>query len=242
MTISVVIPVYNTERYVAAAIESVLAQTRPPDEIIVVDDGSTDRTHAILRGFGARILVLRQPQSGAAAALNAGIMRSTGDLLAFQDADDLWSVDKLQLQCDLLSREPAVEAVFGTARQFISPDFEDGGRGLDSAEHDQAAPHKGSMLIRRPAFDRVGLFDPSLRYIEFVDWYCRATVLELRVQMLPDVLVLRRIHASNTGRTHRDAQRSENLLALKRLLDARRRDGRRAAEDGLQPRPDQTKG
>ena len=223
MKVSVVIPVYNTERYVAASIESVLAQSRPADEIIVVDDGSTDLTPEILHGFGARIIVLRQAQSGPAVALNAGIARATGDLLAFQDADDLWSANKLQLQCELLSREPDVEAVFGMVRQFVSPDF-GGGEGLE--DHEQPGFHKAAMLIRRPAFDRIGPFDGTLRHIEFVDWYGRATVQGLRSRMLPEVLVLRRIHADNNGRRNRDGQRNEDLLALKRVLDMRRRKDR----------------
>jgi glycosyltransferase involved in cell wall biosynthesis len=225
MIVSVVIPVYNTERYVAASIDSVLAQTRPPAEVIVVDDGSTDGTSEILRSFGGRIVMLRQQQSGAAVALNTGIAGSAGDFLAFQDADDLWLPEKLALQCDLLARQPEVEAVFGHARQFVSPDLEDGGAGLEVPDRDQVGVHKGAMLIRRPAFERVGPFDPSLTKIEFGEWYARAIALGLRTHILPDVVILRRLHATNTGRVHRDEQREQQLLALKRSLDLRRRGG-----------------
>lgn len=221
MKISVVIPVYNTERYVAASIESVLAQTRPADEVIVVDDGSTDRTPAILREFGSRIVVLRQAQSGPASALNVGIARSNGELLAFQDADDLWSTHKLQLQYDLMLREPDIEAVFGGVRQFLSPDL-DNGDGLTVPDREQAGIHKGTMLIRRPAFDRIGPFDAALQVVEFGDWYARAIALGLRALMLPEVVAFRRLHTSNVGRTRREEQRSEQLFALKRSLDLRR--------------------
>jgi glycosyltransferase involved in cell wall biosynthesis len=222
MKISVVIPVHNTERYVAASIDSVLAQTRPPDEIIVVDDGSTDRTAAVLDTFGARIAVVRQAQSGSSAALNAGIARASGDMLAFNDADDLWQPEKLARQCAFLSEQPEIDAVFGQVLQFVSPDWQDGA--ADAAHHfqEQTGVHRAAMLIRRAAFDRIGPFDASLRVADFVDWYGRATELGLRTHMLPELVLRRRIHATNTGRVQRDAQRDEDLLALKRMLDRRR--------------------
>lgn len=225
MKISVVIPVYNTERYVAEAIDSVLAQTRPPHEIILVDDGSTDRTPAVLASFASRIVVVRQQQSGQTVALNAGIARATGDYLAFNDADDLWLPEKLAQQCALLAREPELDAVFGTVRQFISPDWLEAELSPGAEYHDQPGVCRGAMLIRRSAFDRIGPFDPSLRLVDFLDWYGRAVAQGLRVHMLPDVVLQRRIHASNMGRRHRDAQRSEDLLVLKRMLDMRRRVG-----------------
>jgi glycosyltransferase involved in cell wall biosynthesis len=222
MRISVVIPAFNSERYVAEAIESVLSQTHPADEIIVVDDGSTDATPAVLREFGSRITVLRQVQSGPATALNAGIARCTGDLLAFQDADDLWVPNKLKLQHSLLSAEPEIEAVFGAARQFISPDLNDREVSTAAPEKEQAGIHKGAMLIRRSAFDRIGPFDVTLQVVEFGEWYARAIALGLRTFSLSELLVRRRLHASNLGRLRRDEQRSEQLLALKRSLDLRR--------------------
>jgi glycosyltransferase involved in cell wall biosynthesis len=222
MRISVVIPVYNTERYVAEAIDSVLSQTRAPDEVIVVDDGSTDRTPAILESFASRIIVLRQEHCGPATTLNTGLARVTGDHLAFHDADDIWLPGKLKLQCDLLSTAPEIEAVFGMVRQFISPDWDDRARHGELTQ-DFVGTVRPAMLIRRGAFERIGGFDPSLRVIDFVDWYGRAQVQGLKTHVLPDVLMLRRLHATNTGRIHGDAQRQENMIALKRMLDMRRR-------------------
>jgi glycosyltransferase involved in cell wall biosynthesis len=241
MKISVVIPVYNTERYIAEAIDSVLAQSRPPDEIIVVDDGSTDRTLAILAQFVPRIVVVRQAHSGPAIALNRGIMRATGDYLAFNDADDIWLPEKLLQQCALMSNEPEIDAVFGAVRQFISADWMNQEGDIADGNNDQPGVCRAAMLIRRRAFDWIGPFDQAFRFVDFIDWYGRANALGLRVRMVPDVVVLRRIHATNTGRTHREAQRNEDLLALKRLLDMRRRGSRRAATDaGLQFQDDQT--
>jgi glycosyltransferase involved in cell wall biosynthesis len=97
-TITAIIPVHNGERHLAEAIQSVLAQTLPPGEIIVVDDGSTDASAAIAQSFGAPVRVLAQPNLGPAAARNLGLAHATGDLLAFLDADDLWTPNKLARQ------------------------------------------------------------------------------------------------------------------------------------------------
>lgn len=229
MKVSVVIPAYNAERYVAEAIESVLAQTRPADEIVVVDDGSTDRTPAILDRLKPRILVVRQENSGPAAALNTAISRATGDHLAFNDADDLWVPEKLARQCALMSERPAIDAVFGAVRQFTSPDWRHEAPALEPFQQEQRGVCKAAMLIRRSSFNRIGPFDESFRIVDFVGWYGRAVLQSLRIHMLPEVLVLRRIHADNMGRAQRGAERSETLLALKHMLDIRRAGGRSAS-------------
>ncbi|MCU0839480.1 MAG: glycosyltransferase, partial [Rhodospirillales bacterium] len=90
VTVAVVIPTYNRAHCVSEAIESVLAQTVPADEVIVVDDGSTDTTPEVLAGFGDRIIVIRQPNRGVSAARNAGIARATSEWITFLDSDDVW--------------------------------------------------------------------------------------------------------------------------------------------------------
>src|SRR5665647_3084233 len=116
MRVSVLIAAYNGEAYIAEAVDSVLGQSHAPDEVIVVDDGSTDRTRAILEGFGGRVVCLSQPNRGQAAALNRALATATGDLLGFCDADDLWTPRKLELQMSLLETSGEIEAVFGRVR------------------------------------------------------------------------------------------------------------------------------
>ncbi len=111
MDVSVIIPTYNRAAMLGAAIESALAQTRPPGEIIVVDDGSTDDTANVVSGFGGRVRCISQENRGVAAARNAGIGAAKGDLIAFLDSDDLWYPFKLELQVALLERMPAVSLV-----------------------------------------------------------------------------------------------------------------------------------
>jgi glycosyltransferase involved in cell wall biosynthesis len=224
MRISTIMAVYNAERYVAQALDSVLAQTLPSDEIIVVDDGSTDGTPDVLRAFATRVRIIRQQNYGPTRALNVAITASTGDAFAFLDCDDLWMPDKLRIQSAVLSTEGDLEAVFGLMRQFVSPDLDaETVRQYVVPDGPQPGISKNTLLIRRDGFERVGRFDDELIVADFVDWYARANVLGLRWRMLPQVVALRRHHPGNTGRRLRSKQRDETLLALKRSLDMRRR-------------------
>ena len=106
--VSVVVPCFNAEKYIEETLASVLAQTRPPDEIIVVDDGSTDESAAIAEGLGRRIRVVRQANAGESRARNRGIDEATGDWVAFLDSDDVWMPDKLSRQLQACASTPDV--------------------------------------------------------------------------------------------------------------------------------------
>lgn len=112
MSISVLIPAYNCSKTIQATLESVLSQTVAADQVLVMDDGSTDNTPAILESYGARITVLRQPNKGVAAARNALVNRAVGDLVAFVDADDLWHPRYLEVQRRLFEEHPNAVAFF----------------------------------------------------------------------------------------------------------------------------------
>lgn len=208
--ISVIIPVHNGERFIADAIESVLAQDYRPLELIVVDDGSTDQTREIVRGF-TQATLLEQACAGAGAARNIGIRASRGELLAFLDADDLWEREKLTRQAEKLLTEPDLEAVFGHVAEFGERRAPGGSR---------PGPIPGTMLIRRSAFERIGFYDEDPGGVEGVDWYLRATEKSLRHQMLPEILYRRRIHGEN--RTIVNLDPKSYLRALKGSLERRR--------------------
>lgn len=199
-SVSVVIPVWNAARHLAEALASVRAQTRPPAEVIVVDDASTDESLAVATrvaaGWSAVTVVRRAENGGPGAARNDGIARATGDLLAFLDADDLMSRDRLALQVAHLRRDPAAHGVFGRQRIEVAagvatPDWL---RGLPPGLPD---PYIMSIMVRRDAWDRVGGFDERMRLAEDTDWLSRALVAGLRIATVDDVLVRRRLHGAN---------------------------------------------
>ena len=216
------IPVYNGERYISEALDSVLQQTRPAEEIIVVDDGSFDHTGQILEGYAGRIRLIRQANAGQSSALNVGVAAATGDTLAFLDADDLWMPTKLALQCAALSSNRALDVVFGGIEQFLSPEIDPevgGNYFVPDGTHDGVA--KSTMLVRRGALDRVGPFD-ELIISDFIDWYARALALGVRVEVIPELVARRRHHPGNLGRQQRTKIADDALLSLKRAVDRKR--------------------
>jgi glycosyltransferase involved in cell wall biosynthesis len=221
LRISALIASFNTDRYVAAAIESMLAQSVGACEVIAVDDGSTDRTVEVLRGFGDRIRLIEAPHRGAAAAFNAAVTAATGSVLAFNDADDLWVPEKLAIQSRHLDSDPQLDAVFGAGQQFVSPDWESPEHGAGVAPP-QPGISKIGMLIRRSAFERIGQFDTGYQFLDFFDWYLRGINRGLRARTFPEIVAFRRLHAGNITRVRRAETRAEALLSLKRSLDLRR--------------------
>ena len=223
MLVSVIIAAYNSEAYIAEAIESVLGQTVPASEVIVIDDGSTDGTSGILARFGDRIIALNQTNSGQAVAVNKGLAMARGELIGFCDADDLWTARKLELQLALLERDSDVEAVFGKVQQFVSPDVpEDQRERLKPAVEIMPGELKQCMLIRRDALDRAGRFDESLPATFFIAWLGRAKQGGLNSAHVDDIVVRRRLHLGNGGRTNTEAQNRETLLALRKAIKAQR--------------------
>ena len=111
LSVSVVIPAYKAAGTIGRAIDSLLGQTRPPEEILVVDDGSPDDTAAVVSAYGPHVTLVSKENGGVAGARNLGIERSGGDVVAFLDADDYWEPQKLQRQLDVLSEHPQVGLV-----------------------------------------------------------------------------------------------------------------------------------
>jgi len=229
--ISVIIPVYNCERYIAQAIESVLAQEYKNIEIIVVNDGSTDNTEKVVCSY-ANVKYLSQTRNGVSMARNTGIQNSSGEFVAFLDADDLWTKDKLKIQNSLFSDDPDLDMVFGQVEQFFSPELEESLKGrIDLTAARMPGYLPGAMLIKRNSFLKVGFFDIGLRLGEVVDWYMRAVDYGLKSFLAPEVVLRRRIHDANTGIKERD-YRKGYLRALKSSLDRRRKGEKKVEASG----------
>jgi glycosyltransferase involved in cell wall biosynthesis len=220
--VSVVVPCYNTELYIGEAIDSIVAQACGSIQIVVIDDGSTDRSMEVVRRFGDRVECRSQPNAGISAARNTGIAMARGRYLAFLDADDVWTPTSLNSRLDRLRQ--GADCVYGGVEHFISPDLSTEERErFASIPATMAGRLAGAMLIDRCAFHRVGLFDASLKIGEMMDWVARADHTGIATALIDDVVLRRRIHGSNTVLRLRD-QQGAYLRALKASL-ARRRDG-----------------
>ncbi|MBI4317895.1 MAG: glycosyltransferase [Chloroflexi bacterium] len=183
--VSVIIPVYNCERFIAEAVDSVLAQSFRDFELIVVDDGSTDRTAEVVKSYGPRLTYIYQTNQERSAARNAGIRRASGQYLAFLDADDIWLPQKLERQIEVFDRAPEIGLVhswayfidgssqrltFGTRNLAGSP--EAGNRAFESLLFGNfiASP---TPVIRAQCVRELGPFDESLVHVEDWDMWLR---------------------------------------------------------------------
>ena len=226
--VSVVIPVYNYERYLGEAVESVLGQTYQNLEVIVIDDGSTDQSGEVARSFADRgVGYCKQVHAGIGPARNKGVELARGEFLAFLDADDHWPLEKLERQLNAFENDSALEMVFGQALQLQNGPAWEAGVNDKSLTVEGMVPGMvpGTMLIKRAAFDRVGKFKGDLKVGEFIDWYARAVELNVRSLVLPELLLWRRIHDSNQGVRERQSV-TDYARVLKAKLDRRRAEGR----------------
>jgi len=222
--VSVVIPVYNYDRYLAEAIESVLSQTYKQLEVIVVDDGSTDQSGEVANSFADRgVRYCHQVHAGIGPARNNGVELAQADFLAFLDADDRWPVEKIERQLRAFDNDPMLAMIFGQAVQLQNgPEWESGIKDREPPEASMVSGMvPGTMLIKRDAFFRVGKFQSDLKVGEFIDWYARAVELQVRSLVLPDLFLWRRIHDSNQGIRERQSV-SDYARVLKAKLDRRR--------------------
>jgi glycosyltransferase involved in cell wall biosynthesis len=230
--VSVVIPAYNTERYLRRAIDSVLAQRYRPLECIVVDDGSTDGTGDIARSFGNQVRYIRQRNAGASAARNAGILASRGAYVAFLDSDDYWLDTKLENQMRVLSAHPELRLV-STLWAWLPSNTDPGRTDFSGPEFDEAAidllpgwesllrdPYLGTptVVVAATAAKAVGGFDVKLRSAEDIDFFMRVcdgqpyAVLKQRLVGFQ----LRQGSLTRTENSHR-----HNLDLLTRLSETR---------------------
>jgi len=221
-TVTAAIPVRNGEAYLAEAIESVLGQGRPCDQVIVVDNGSTDRSAEIARGFGSAIEVVPEPRAGRGAARNAAIQAARGTHIAFLDADDLWDPAKTALQLAAFEADPELQLAFGHVRQFVSPDLDaERAASLHVPADPQPGVYIGAMLAARSAIEAIGPWPEDVQVSDGLTFMLRARELGLKQSMLGPTVTLRRVHGENHSIRNR-AERTEFARLLKQSLDRRR--------------------
>ncbi|MFQ5510941.1 MAG: glycosyltransferase [Candidatus Krumholzibacteriia bacterium] len=212
--VSVIIPCYNGERFVGEAIECVLGQSFHALEIVVVDDGSADGSKAVVQSYaaGERVTCVEHGKNrGIAAARNTGIKATHAEYVAFLDQDDLWRVDKLERQLEVLDREDGVGLVFSGHQTSLSG-------GAPRAPRGKAVPRDinrasketvlrtlflknyipmASAVIRRTCFDDLGLLDERIRSGADDYEFCMRLVSKYRVYHIDEPLLVRRVHGSN---------------------------------------------
>jgi glycosyltransferase involved in cell wall biosynthesis len=219
--VSVVMPAFDEEAYIAEAIESVFAQTYSALELIVVDDGSADRTAAVAARFPGVQVVRRRSRGGPAAARNAGLEVAHGAYWTIFDADDVMPRDRLALQVGFLEAHPSLGMVLGLTEAFVTA-------GDATPPHWNPAWDEGpfpagasTTLARRRVFDLVGPYDERMKVSGDVDWLARAKDAGVVAGRVDEVCLHRRIHSGSVSANH-DAVNVALLQVLRRSLQRRR--------------------
>lgn len=219
--VSVIIPVHNGARYLRAALESVFAQTYRLFEVIVVDDGSVDDSGVIAQSF-RDVRYIHQANQGVAAARNNGIEAARGEFLAFLDQDDLWTAEKLKLQLAHLLSNPDLGYTLTQQQFFLDPGatlppwFR---KELFSSVHTGWV--LGTLVVRRTAFEQVGNFATGYSAASDGDWFFRAKAAGIPMAVVPELLLLKRIHGANES-AHAKEILSELRKVVKSSLDRQR--------------------
>jgi glycosyltransferase involved in cell wall biosynthesis len=196
--LSVVIPTWNRAHIVGEAVASALDQGPGRVEVIVVDDGSTDRTAEIISRLPYDVRYVRQDNAGPAAARNRGIRDASGELIAFLDVDDLWPDNNLTRLVDELVLHPELDVVYGYGQEMgkhpENDEYEYFGNPKDPYDY-----HISSAVYRKSAFEKAGLFDTTMRFGEDNDWFARASESNLKMKRVEEVtLLIRRRRKART--------------------------------------------
>jgi glycosyltransferase involved in cell wall biosynthesis len=210
--VAVVIPAWNAQPFIEEAVRSVLDQSTPPRELVVVDDGSTDATADVAASLDPRVTVLRRRHEGTGRSRAAGVAATTSEFVAFLDADDVWLPHKLERQLAVLHADASIEAVFSWVDEFHD-DAAGPLVGVRPAQKGADASLSSAVLMRRAVIERVGPFSSSA-VGEWLVWWARARALGIREYSVPEVLYRRRIHGNNNSMC-RD-ERTATILAAAR--------------------------
>jgi glycosyltransferase involved in cell wall biosynthesis len=223
--ISCIVPVWNGERYLAEALDSILGQTYRPIQVIVADDGSTDGTAEVAATYGRQVTYASHAHAGLPATRNLGLSAAKGEYFAFLDADDLWHPEKLARQMARFQARPGLDMCLTHVRNFWVPELKDQQERYRGRRYAQALPGYTcvSLLVRRSFLEAVGPFSLDVPLGDDNDWFLRAFDHGAMIDLLPDVLVYRRLHQSSMTRRHL-AEIPEALLQIVKItLDRRRR-------------------
>lgn len=222
--VTCIIPVFNGERFIAECLESVFQQTYRRIEVVVVNDGSTDGTKAVLNQYASRIKVIDQDNAGMTIARNRGVEASLGGILAFLDADDLWLAEKTEIQIAKLAANPGVGICTCMMENFWDEEVAEEADLLRGSKYD--GPRMSTiqgMIFRREMFNRMGGINPEIEHNSEVDVLSRAREKGIPVAHVDRVLVRRRIHANNASRARGERGRADLLRLAEQAISRHRR-------------------
>ncbi len=219
-TVSCLIPAYNAERYLSATIESALAQTVPFDEVIVADNGSTDRTAEVARSFAEPVRVVpAEPARDQRAAQNVGLESAGGELVCFLDSDDLYLPVKTERQLERFEAEPGLAVCYAIAECLWEPGLEAEEERFRRHGRTRATRVLQTAMIRRELIGEVGGFTQATAG-GAIPMLARITEAGCREDVVEEVLVRRRMHAESDS--HKDSSLDAILDLLKGRIDSRR--------------------
>jgi glycosyltransferase involved in cell wall biosynthesis len=219
--VTVIVAAYNGERFLSQALESVFSQDYDPFEVVFVDDGSTDGTGEIAQSFPVRYL--HQENQGLPAARNAALRVARGEFVAFADDDDLLPPSKLTVQARFLSEHPETGCVLGRQEWIVEDGVQAPELKRDPIFGELGGIQLVSAMFRRAVLDGLGGFDPTYRYAEDRDLFVRMRERGVEIEVLPDVVLHKRLHGSNM--TMNQPESHPLLRSLKEKLERERKAG-----------------
>lgn len=221
------VPALDSELYIADGIESVLAQTHRPLEVLVIDDSTGGATAEIARGYGEPVRLLRGEAKGPAAARNFGVAAARADLIAFNDADDVWHPEKLARQAAHLRQHPHLGGCVTNLDFFWEKEVEWEREALRGTKRAGVVPGWATitLLARRQAFEKTGPLDEERIFSDSADWFLRARDAGVEIDLLEEVLVH---HRRRGGSLSRRAENEQEFLVFLRERIAQRREGGQA--------------
>jgi len=210
--VGVIISVYNGENYLAAAIESVLNQTYQSHNLIIINDGSNDKSFEVLKKYEKYILLIEQNNSGQAVSFNKGLKLDSSEYVSFLDADDIWPSYKLQKEVEFLNSNKQIEIITGLTANF---------KGLELKQQ-IFHPIKGFMLsaslIRKKVFQKIGGFTEETGTNHILDFYSRCQLNNIKTCYYNEIALFRRVHTANMTLIRKDEIYKGYINALQRHI------------------------
>ena len=216
--VTVIIPVYNYANYIGATLDSVFAQTYCPIEVIVVDDGSTDNSADIVRGY-PEVQYFYQSNQGVSVARNVAIAAAKGEFIAFLDADDLWKPDKLSLQIAYMLENPYIGITGTKAINFLESDTQLPPWLRDDPNWEEVTVIiPSTMVVHKSVFSQVGDFSVDYPVSQDTEWLWRAKDAKIPMFNINEILTLRRFHGSNLSWLMAGSCKSEMFKMIKQSI------------------------